>query len=241
MMAYEVVPAVQAVLDVFPEKKKDGFDRVMDVAHLIMDGTVGTVCSTIDSVFQTYALIQGRRDARRIVKYTSSLEETKVKAAVELRKLDLESQKLDNQYKLQNKVLTLYVDRQYQNTVDQISKSFHQSSRNIEDQKYYAIQEIDRYTQSVTAGMDMRYGKLLREEEMVCGAYREMLNDLNQKGISKIHAAETICGGIIDNTDRLNDERFALLINVVDKMLEPDFVSFEEYIKMRNDFRWRIV
>ncbi len=37
-MAYEVVPAVQAVLDVFPEKKKDGFDRVMDVAHLIMDG-----------------------------------------------------------------------------------------------------------------------------------------------------------------------------------------------------------
>jgi hypothetical protein len=145
-MAYEVVPAVQAVLDVFPEKKKDGFDRVMDVAHLIMDGTVGTVCSTIDSVFQTYALIQGRRDARRIVKFTSSLEETKVKAAVELRKLDLESQKLDNQYKLQNKVLTLYVDRQYQNTVDQISKSFHQASRNIEDQKYNAIREIDRYT-----------------------------------------------------------------------------------------------
>lgn len=213
----------------------------MDVAHLIMDGTVGTVCSTIDSVFQTYALIQGRRDARRIVKYTSSLEETKVKAAVELRKLDLESQKLDNQYKLQSKVLTLYVDRQYQNTIDQISKSFHQSSRNIEDQKYCAIREIDRYTQSVTAGMDQRYRKLLREEEMVCGAYREMLHDLNQKGISKIHAAEIICGRIIDNTDRLNDERFTLLINIVDKMLEPDFVTFEEYIKMRNDFRRRIV
>lgn len=35
-MAYEVVPAVQAVLDVFPEKKKDGFDRVMDVAHIFL-------------------------------------------------------------------------------------------------------------------------------------------------------------------------------------------------------------
>ena len=34
-MAYEVVPAVQAVLDVFPEKKKDGFDRVMDVARWV--------------------------------------------------------------------------------------------------------------------------------------------------------------------------------------------------------------
>ena len=107
---YEVMPCTQAVLDVFPEKKKDGFDRVMDVAHLLMDGTVGTVCTTIDSVFQTYALMQGRKEARRIVKYTTSLEEARVKAAVEMRRLDLESQKVDNQYKLQNKVLTIYVE-----------------------------------------------------------------------------------------------------------------------------------
>lgn len=240
-MDYELVPSVQAVLDVFPEKKKDGFDRVMDVAHLIMDGTVGTVCSTINSVFQTYALIQGRRDARRIVKYTDSLEEAKIKAGIELRKLDLESKKLDNQYKLQSKVLTLYVDKQYQRKVDQICRKLHQSSQCIEGQKYYAIREIDRYTQSVTVGMDKKYRKLLREEEMICGAYREMLHDLNQKGISKINAAETICGKIIDNTDRLSDERFTLLINVVDKMIAPDFVTFEEYMKMRNDFRKRIV
>ena len=99
-MGYEVMPYTQAVLDVFPEKKKDGFDRVMDVAHLLMDGTVGTVCTTIDSVFQTYVLMQGRKEARRIVEYTTSLEEARIKAAVEMRRLDLESQKVDNQYKL---------------------------------------------------------------------------------------------------------------------------------------------
>lgn len=239
-MGYEVMPSVQAVLDVFPEKKKDGFDRVMDVAHLLMDGTVGTVCSTINSVFQTYALMQGRKEARRIVKYTSSLEETKIKAAIEMRRLDLESQKLDNQYKLQNKVLTLYVDRQYQSKVDQICQSFHHASRRIEEGAYHAIREIDRYTQSVTAGMDQRYRDVLREEEMICGVYREMLHDLNQRGLSKIHAAEMICGRMIDNTDRLSDERFAYFVNVVNKLLEPDNVPFEEYMKIRNDFR-RIV
>ena len=63
-MAYDVMPYAQAVLDVFPEKKKDGFDRVMEVAHLLMDGTVGTVCTTINSVFQMYALMQGKKEAR---------------------------------------------------------------------------------------------------------------------------------------------------------------------------------
>ena len=29
----------------------------MDVAHLIMDGTVGTVCSTIDSVFRKRSIV----------------------------------------------------------------------------------------------------------------------------------------------------------------------------------------
>ena len=239
-MAYDVMPYAQAVLDAFPEKKKDGFDRVMEVAHLLMDGTVGTVCTTINSVFQMYALMQGKKEARRMVKYTNSLEEARVKAAVEMRRLDLEAQKVDNQYKLQNKVLTLYVDRQYQNKVDQIGQSFRYASRRMEEETYHAIREIDRYTQSVTAGMDQRYRDVLREEEMVCGAYREMLHDLNQRGLSKIHAAEMICGRIIDNTDRLSDMRFASLIDVVDKLLEPDYVPFEEYIKMRNDFR-RIV
>lgn len=59
-MAYDVMPYAQAVLDVF-RKEKDGFDRVMEVAHLLMDGTVGTVCTTINSVFQMYALMQGKR------------------------------------------------------------------------------------------------------------------------------------------------------------------------------------
>lgn len=47
----------------FRKRKKMGF-RVMEVAHLLMDGTVGTVCTTINSVFQMYALMQGKKEAR---------------------------------------------------------------------------------------------------------------------------------------------------------------------------------
>ena len=68
-MSYEIMPSVQTALEVFPEKKKDNFDRVMEVAHLLMDGTVGTVVNGMNAMFQTYALIQGRRDARKIVEY----------------------------------------------------------------------------------------------------------------------------------------------------------------------------
>lgn len=36
-MTVELVPSVQAALDLFPEQKKDNFDRFMDVVHLCMD------------------------------------------------------------------------------------------------------------------------------------------------------------------------------------------------------------
>lgn len=102
-MSYEIIPSVQTELEVFPEKKKDNFDRVMEVAHLLMDGTVGTVVNGMNAMFQTYALIQGRRDARKIVAYTNSLEEARIKSEVEMKRLDVESQRNWYQYDLQKK------------------------------------------------------------------------------------------------------------------------------------------
>lgn len=46
-MTTELVPSVKAALEIIPEQKKDKFDRAMEVAHLFMDGTVGTVCGCI--------------------------------------------------------------------------------------------------------------------------------------------------------------------------------------------------
>ena len=171
-MSYEIMPSVQTALEVFPEKKKDTFDRVMEVAHLLMDGTVGTVVNGMNAMLQTYALIQGRRDARKIIKYTSDLEQTKSKMYVELMRLDNEAKRDWYQYDLQKSSLTLYVDKQYQRTVDQITKTAQSASHRIEFERCKAIKEIDDYTMSVTKGMDWRYREMLRQEEAVCAVYR---------------------------------------------------------------------
>lgn len=235
-MSYELTPSVQAVLDVFPEKKKDNFDRVMDVAHLLMDGTVGTICGSINSLFQTYALMQGRRDARKIVKYTCTLEETKVKAAVEMRRLEVQSELQKQRYDLQKQMLTLYVDRQYQNTVDQITRHYQEASYRVEKERYNAILEIDKYTKDYTQGMDRKYRQILRQEEAICAAYRDVLHEMAQHGISRNQVAAEMFNRTLMNSERLSDYRFNIIIDAIVKMTEPNFIPFDEFVKMRGDF-----
>ena len=177
-MSYEIIPSVQTALEVFPEKKKDNFDRVMEVAHLLMDGTVGTVFSGMNSMFQTYALIQGRRDARKIVKYTKSLEETKIKSEIEMKRLENEAKRDWYKYELQKNTLTLYVDKKYQETIDKISRSVQYESRMIEYERCRAIKEINEYTTSIMKEMNFRYREILKQEEVACAVYRNFISDL---------------------------------------------------------------
>lgn len=233
-MSYEIIPSVQTALDVFTESKKDNFDRVMEVAHLLMDGTVGTIVSGMNSMFQTYALIQGRRDARKIVEYTTSLEETKIKAAIEMKRLDVEAQRNWYQYDLQKSTLTLYVDKKYQETVDRISRSVQYVSREIESERCRAIREIDNYTMSVTKGMDFRYREMLRQEEVVCAAYRNFINDLSKQNISKHQIASEIGLRAIENSHKLSDEKFKIVYDAILEMTKPNYVTFDEFVRLHN-------
>lgn len=239
-MSYELLPAVQAVVDVFPEKKKDNFDRVMDVAHLLMDGTVGTICNGINSLFQTYALMQGRRDARKIVKYTCSLEEMRAKAAVEMRRLDVESQKQWQQYDLQKRTLTLYVDKKFQDAIDQLTVSFQNESHKTYNERYRAVQAIDEYTSRTVSRMDQRYQLMLRQEELVCAAYRDVLHELTQHGISRNQVATEIFKQAIANSDKLDNLKFNTVIDAIVQMTEPSFISFDEFVKMRSSLQRRL-
>ncbi len=236
-MSYEIIPSVQTALEVFPEKKKDNFDRVMEVAHLLMDGTVGTVVNVMNAMFQTYALIQGRRDARKIVAYTNSLEEARIKSEVEMKRLDVESQRNWYQYDLQKKMLTLYVDKNFQNTVDQITKSTQVASRKIEIERCRAIKEIDKYTMSVTKGMDWRYREMLRQEEAVCAVYRDFIHDLSRQGISRQKIAAEIGLQAIENSHKLSDSKFKIIYDAIIKMTEPSYVTFDEFVRIHNKIK----
>lgn len=66
-MPNELAPIVQAVLDVYPEKRKDGFDHFMDLANLVANsfsGVYGVVNASISGILQTCALMQGRHKLR---------------------------------------------------------------------------------------------------------------------------------------------------------------------------------
>lgn len=236
-MSYEIIPSVQTALEVFPEKKKDNFDRVMEVAHLLMDGTVGTVVNGMNAMFQTYALIQGRRDARKIVEYTNNLEETRLKTSVELKRLDTESARDWYQYDLQKSVLTLYVDKQYQKTVDQITKSAQSASYRIEAERCRAIREIDNYTMNVTKGMDWRYREMLRQEEAVCAVYRDFIHNLSQQGINRQKVASEIGLQAIANSHKLSDYQFEIIYDAVYKMTEPNYVTFDQFVRIHNQIK----
>lgn len=236
-MSYELIPSVQTALEVFPEKRKDNFERVMEVAHLLMDGTVGTIVSGMNSMFQTYALIQGRRDARKIVEYTTGLEETKIKAAIEMKRFDVEAQRDWYKYDLQKSTLTLYVDTKYQETIDKISRSAQYASREIESQRCRAIREIDKYTISVTKGMDYRYSEMLRQEEIVCAVYRNFINDLSKQNISKHQIASQIGLKAIENSHKLSDAKFKMVYDAILEMTKPNYVTFDEFVRLHNKIK----
>lgn len=238
----DIIPPVQAALDLFPEKKRDNFDRIMDVAHLLMDGTVGTVCNSINGLFQTYALIQGKHDARKIVKYTSNLQEAKLKTAVEMRKLDIQEQKQWQSYDIQKTILTLYVEQKYQNSVDRITKEFQKASNRLENERYNAVKAVDTYTKKYMYQMDRQYQYSIREHEVICAVYRDFIYEVAKNGLSRQQLAGQIFEQAMKNTEKISDKRFEMIVNLIDNMTKPGFITFEDFVKMRNgihvNLRW---
>lgn len=235
-MTSELVPSVKAALEIIPEPQKDKFDRAMEVAHLFMDGTVGTVCGCMNGLFQTYALMQDRRERAKIVKYAYGYAETKEKAEIEMRRLDLLEQHQWQQYDLQKTTLTLYVDRHYQNAVDRMTRSFHEEWSRTERARYDFIKKIDEYTLAVTKGMDAQYRQILRQEEAICAAYRDVLHEMSTQGISRNQVASDLLKLTMANLDRISDDKFRIVIDAIIKMTEPTFVAFEDYVRMQGEF-----
>lgn len=236
-MSFELAPIVQAVLDVYPEKRKDGFDHFMDLANLVANsfgGVYGVVNASISGILQTCALMQGRYELRKIVEYTSNLEEARIKSAVEFERLDLQKQHQRQQYDLQKSVLKLYVDKQYQKTIDEMIKSSQQISQNINNIKIKMIREIDEYTSNYIRRMELQYKAIIREQELVYAAYKDQLNELSKSGVDRIKLASSIADKVISNIDKFDDKKFGIVFDAIIRLTEPHEVSFEGFTNIRN-------
>ena len=236
-MATDLVPAVRAALEVIPKTKKSNFDRAMEVAHLFLDNNTAIICGCINGLFQTYALMQENKERRKIVKYAYNYAEAQAKSVIEMKRLEVLEQRQWQQYDLQNRVLTLYVDQKFQQSVDELTRSFQSQWRKTEQDHYDFIKKIDNYTADAVEGMDIKYQEILRSEEVICAAYRDVLHEINAQGFSRNQVATEMFNQTVANLDKFNDDQFRILTDAIIKMTEPNFVPFEKFIEMKEQIR----
>lgn len=162
------------------------------------------------------------------------MKEARIKSAVEFERLDLHKQHQRQQYDLQKSILKLYVDKQYQKTIDEMIKNSQQISQNINNVKIKIIREIDEYTSNYIRGMEQQYKAIIREQELVYFAYKDQLEELSKSGVDRIKLASNIADKVISNIDKFDDEKFGIVFDAIIRLTEPHKVSFEGFTKIRN-------
>ena len=225
---YELVPAVKTVLELSPtNRKRTFFDKTMDVAHLLLDGPLAVTGGIVNSAIQTYALMKEHEQDIKAVKYLTHLEEVRLLADVETKRIQA-----------QHDAMILYVDKRFQETIDWISQEYLQRSRAIEDDTRRMMLAIDEYTRAKVAGINAYYQAIIRENELVCAAYRDFLHTASSNGISANDVSRDITYRLLDMSDKLSDSKFENICEVIIKMMEPrDIVSFEDFVRLRKNAR----
>lgn len=220
----ELIPAVKTVLELSPaNKKRDFFDKTMEVAHLFLDGPLGVTGGIINSAIQTYALMKNHEQDIKAVQYLSHLEEVKIRADVETKRIQA-----------QHDAMVLYVDRKFQDTIDGVSREYLKRSQAIESGTQKMMVEIDAYAKSRVSGINAYYQAVIRENELVCAAYRDFLYKASSQGITAVEISRDITFRLLDLSDKLSDSKFENMCNVIITMMEPrDFVRFEDFVNMR--------
>ena len=224
-MSYELIPAVRTVLELSPRPpKRDAFDKVLDLGNFVFGGPVGTIANFANSALQTYALMKNYEQGIKGVHYLTNLEEVRIKSEVEALKI-----------KTAHDSMVLYVENAYQREVDNICNNFQRNIGNIERKTEETIRKIDTYTQQRLVDMNDYYKIVIRENELVCAAYRDFLGQIEREGISKMDVLSSLVSALIEKESVLDDQRFNTLSEIIIKMLEPtDFVDFSDFVEIRN-------
>lgn len=244
--------SVQAIVDYFPDTKKAVADYALDAAHIFFDSPIGGILSGVNGILQTCALMQGRRKYTKVVKYISDINRTRAEATIRMREIDVEERRLQMQYgafnrmmafqetqeahihQLQQETLTFYVDRQFQNAVDQITMEFQRTRQSLENQRKQAIKRVSDYTEKTLARIDKQTRDAIRIEESVCAAYRNEVALAKKKGIDRTDIAFRLTNHIIENGADIDPQKYEMLLTMIDNLTRYDFITFSEFLNLEN-------
>ncbi|MCD8326839.1 MAG: hypothetical protein LUC90_09245 [Lachnospiraceae bacterium] len=225
-MDYELVPVVQTVAEYMPPKKIGHFENAMEVAHLLLDHEpVSIIAHTVDNAFQTFGMIRELKYRADVVKYCTHMEEVRMRTSVELARIQQ-----------QERIAQLYLEKHFQETLDNMERSYLDHSSRLDYYGQVMIREIDRRVNDGLRSMDRYYINAVRENEMKCGLYRSFLTQVFKEGVDRHEVLLFTLRKLGENMDRLSDDAVLSVCGVVQDMMKYDpTVSFEEYIQLSND------
>jgi len=243
--------SVQAIVDAFPENKRKIQDYILEGVHIFFDGPVGSILSGANGILQTFTLMQAQKQYTKVVKYVTDLQQTRAEATVRMREIDYEERRLQLQYnafdrmmsfqeareanrhQIQQEILTLYVDRSFQNAVDGITREYQRTRQVLEDYRYDAIARISDYTKKSLAGINRQTREIIRYEELTCAAYRNEVAVARQRGIDRVDIANKVVERIMMDPNAMSESRLQIFLGFIDSMTKP-FISFQGFIDLEN-------
>lgn len=219
-MKNEMIPVVQAVAEYMPPRKNGPFEKFMEVAHLILDHEpISIITHTVDGAIQTFGMIRETKYRAEAFKYATHLEEVRINAAVEIARIQ------------QGKAINLYIDRQFQNSLDYMEATYIAQANAMRDYGRKMICEIDRRVESGHKGLDRVYINTVKENEMKCAMYRDFIDRSSKEGVTQKDVTFFLIQKLGENMHRYDSRAVSSVCNVIQEMMRQDpTISFEEYL-----------
>lgn len=221
-----------------PQKQETKFDKVLDLIKAFSSGTlVGTVGQVIETTIKTCGVLATEKQRVQAVKYVKDAYEVKCNAEVEMKKLDVESEK--------TQALTLYIERSFQKEIDEIQKEYAFKMQKLRNDKEIALYEIDKYAKIQLEGINQKYATIIRANEDICLVYRQYLNYMKNCNESPAHLISEcskaymniVQNSIFDKSVNMSDAKIGLdqilkLLQFLDST-NNYFLPFEVFVEQR--------
>lgn len=226
-MRSELIPTVQAVAEYMPPKKNGFFEKSMEVARLILEHEpLSIVAHTVDGAIQTLGMIRETKYRAEAFKYATHLEEVRINAAVEIARMQ------------HNQAINLYVDRQFQKSLDYMEAAYLEQSNNLNNYGKLMIGEIDKRVESCHKGIDRLYINTVKENEMKCAMYRDFIDRSRKEGVTQRDVTFFVLKKLGENMYRYNSRAVSDVCLVLKEMIKQDpTISFEEYLGLEKKIK----
>ena len=227
-MKSELFPAVQAVAEFMPPKKNGIFEKSMEVARLLLEHEpVSIIAHTVDGAIQNYGMMKEMKYRARAVKYVTHLEEVRINAQVEMARIQGS-----------NMAMMMYIDRNFQRSLDYMQESYLKQSYNIEQSRRQMIQELNNQVKNHLGSINKRYIETVRENEMKCAMYRDFVYGSAKEGITQSDVTLFMAKKLAENMDRYNSRAITNMCGLIrDFMRMNTNITFEEYLNIQKKLK----